>query len=230
MKKYAAEFIGTLVLVLFGCGSAVAANTLLYGNSFVEIPLAFSTLAIALAFGLVIVAMAYSIGNISGCHINPAVSFAMLIAGRMSFRDFVFYVAAQLAGALAGSGILCAIMGSKSLLGANGYGSASAIGISAAQAFLLEAILTFVFVITILGVTSKPEFGGIAGLVIGLTLTLVHIFGVPFTGTSVPQFLREEKLCSSSGSLSWHRLSARHSQQSFSDFSLKKKRKTPERI
>lgn len=185
MKKYIAEFIGTLVLVLFGCGSAVAANLLLYNNVSVDVPLAFSTLAISFAFGLVIVAMAYSVGNISGCHINPAVSLAMLINGRMTLKDFIFYVAAQLLGALAGSGILCTICGSNAMLGTNGYGSVSALGSSAAQAFILEAVLTFVFVFTILGVTSKKEFSSVAGLVIGLTLTLVHIFGVPFTGTSV---------------------------------------------
>ncbi|MGI6069680.1 MAG: MIP family channel protein [Blautia sp.] len=184
MKKYVAEFIGTAVLVIFGCGSAVAANTLL-GNGGEPIPLAFSTLLIAFAFGLSIVAMAYSIGNVSGCHINPAVSFGMLVAGKMEVKDFIGYVVAQFLGGLAGAGILSAFMGSTASLGQNGYGDASALGTSCGIAFLVEVVLTFVFVLLILGVTSKPEFSNIAGLVIGLTLTLIHILGIPFTGTSV---------------------------------------------
>lgn len=184
MKKYIAEFIGTLVLVVFGCGSAVAANTLL-GNAGEGIPLAFSTLLIAFAFGLVIVAMAYSIGNISGCHINPAVSLGMLVAGRMQFKEFIGYIISQFLGGIAGAGILVFLFGSSEALGQNGFGAASALGINAGQAFVIEVILTFVFVIAILGVTSKTENTAAAGLVIGLTLTLVHILGIPFTGTSV---------------------------------------------
>lgn len=184
MKKYIAEFIGTAVLVIFGCGSAVAANTLL-GNSSAPIPLAFSTLLIAFAFGLSIVAMAYSIGNISGCHINPAVSVAMLVSGKMGIKDFIGYIIAQFAGATAGAGILSYFFGSNASLGQNGYGAASALGIGLGQALVVEAILTFVFIITILGVTSKGDFNSVTGLVIGLTLTLVHILGIPFTGTSV---------------------------------------------
>lgn len=184
MKKLIAEFIGTMVLVIFGCGSAVAANTLLGGVN-VGIPLAFSTLLIAFAFGLTIVAMAYSIGNVSGCHINPAVSLSMLISGRMSGKDFIGYIIAQFLGGIAGAGILVALFGSNQALGQNGFGAASALGIDMWQALLIEVILTFVFVIAILGVTSKVENNAVVGLVIGLTLTLVHILGIPFTGTSV---------------------------------------------
>ena len=184
MKKYIAEFIGTTVLVTFGCGSAVAANTLL-GNSGQTVPLAFSTLLIAFAFGLSIVAMAYSIGNVSGCHINPAVSFGMLVAGKMTVKDFIGYIVAQFLGGIAGAGLLCAFFGSNASLGQNGYGELSALGISAPIAFLVEVVLTFVFVLLILGVTSKPGFSSVAGLTIGLTLTLIHILGIPFTGTSV---------------------------------------------
>jgi aquaporin Z len=184
MKKYIAEFIGTMVLVIFGCGSAVAANTLI-GNLGVKVPLAFSTLLIAFAFGLSIVAMAYSIGNISGCHINPAVSLGMFLSHRMEASDFIGYLIAQFAGGIAGAGILATIFGSNKSLGANGFGTASALGIGMWQAILVEIILTFVFVIAVLGVTSKVQNNSVAGLVIGLTLTLVHIFGVPFTGTSV---------------------------------------------
>lgn len=184
MKKLIAEFIGTLVLVVFGCGSAVAANTLLGGVD-VGVPLAFSTLLIAFAFGLSIVAMAYSIGNISGCHINPAVSLSMLIAGRMHVKEFFGYIAAQFLGGIAGAGILTVLFGSNQSLGQNGFGAASALGIGMWQALLVEVILTFVFVIAILGVTSRVENNAVVGLVIGLTLTLVHILGIPFTGTSV---------------------------------------------
>lgn len=184
VQKVLAEFIGTAVLVVFGCGSAVAANTLL-GDAGQTVPLAFSTLLIAFAFGLSIVAMAYSIGNVSGCHINPAVSVSMLLSGRMKVADFVAYVLAQFAGGLAGAWGLAFLFGSTAALGANGFGSASALGIGMYQAFAVETVLTFVFTLTILGVTSKAENASTAGLVIGLTLTLIHILGIPFTGTSV---------------------------------------------
>ena len=173
IKKYLAEFIGTCVLVLFACGTAVV-----LGCSTAD-PNA-SYFMTALAFGLVIVAMAYSIGNVSGCHINPAVSIAMLISKKMSLKDFIGYVIAQFAGAIAGSAILMAIVGKENGLGQNGLFEGK-IGVS----FLIEVILTFVFVIAILGVTSKAENSRVAGIVIGLTLTLVHIFGIHFTGTSV---------------------------------------------
>lgn len=184
MKKYVAEAIGTAVLVIFGCGSAVAANTLL-ADLGMAIPLAFSTLLIAFAFGLVIVAMAYSIGNISGCHINPAVTLGVIISKRMEVKEGIMYIISQCIGAVLGAGILAAMLGSTAALGTNGFGEASALGTGMAQAFLVEVVLTFVFVIAVIGVTSKVEHGSVAGLVIGLTLTLVHILGVPFTGTSV---------------------------------------------
>ncbi len=186
MKKCIAEFIGTMVLVVFGCGSAVAANTLI-SNADIDggIPLALSTLLIAFAFGLVIVAMAYSIGNISGCHINPAVSTAMVVSGKMPVNEYIGYLVSQVVGAIAGAGILVYIFGSNQSLGTNGFGNYSALGINVGQAFVVEVLLTFVFVIAILGVTSKMENSSVAGLVIGLTLTLVHILGIPFTGTSV---------------------------------------------
>ncbi|MEG0980993.1 MAG: MIP family channel protein [Erysipelotrichaceae bacterium] len=184
MKKYLAEMIGTAVLVSFGCGSAVAANTLVAMNGG-SVPLALTTLLIAFAFGLSIVAMAYSIGNISGCHINPAVSFAMLISGKLSVKDFFAYVVAQCIGAIAGAALLVFMFGSNASLGTNGYGELSALGTDMMQAFVIEVVLTFTFVLTILGVTSKSENASTTGLVIGLTLTLIHILGIPFTGTSV---------------------------------------------
>ena len=183
-RKYIAEFVGTCVLVLFGCGSAVAANAL-YTVQGLSVPLAFTTLTISVAFGLCIVAMAYSIGNVSGCHINPAVSLGCFVAGRMTVKDLIGYIAAQFLGGLAGAFLLSIILGSKVSLGQNGYGDSSALGINGGIAILVEVVLTFVFVMVILCVTSKPEYSSVAGLVIGLTLTLIHIFGIPFTGTSV---------------------------------------------
>lgn len=172
IKKYIAEFIGTFVLVLFACGTAaVVGCSAAFGTGY---------LLTALAFGLVIVAMAYSIGNISGCHINPAVSIAMLVSGKMTVKDFIGYVIAQFAGATAGAAVLMAIVGKKSGLGANAIYDDN-IWLS----LLIEVILTFVFVIAILGVTSKESNGAVAGIVIGLSLTLVHILGISFTGTSV---------------------------------------------
>jgi aquaporin Z len=172
IKKYIAEFIGTFVLVLFACGTAVAVGCNAQAGS--------GYLLTALAFGLVIVAMAYSIGNISGCHINPAVSIAMLVSGKLSVKDFIGYVVAQVAGAIAGAAMLLPIFGADCGFGANALFEGN-VGLS----ILIEVILTFVFVIAILGVTSKSENGAVAGLVIGLTLTLVHILGIALTGTSV---------------------------------------------
>lgn len=184
MRKYIAEFIGTAMIVIFGCGSAVAANALMSAMG-MGIPVAFTTLLIAFAFGLSIVALAYSIGNVSGCHVNPAVSFAMLISGRMSVKDFFGYIIGQFAGGIAGAALLSVILGGRIALGANGYAEASTLGITMWIALLVEVVLTYIFVSTVLGVTDKTENSSVAGLVIGLALTLVHIFGIPFTGTSV---------------------------------------------
>lgn len=169
-KKYLAEFIGTFVLVLFACGTAAALGC--------DQPAGY--LATAISFGLVIVAMAYSIGGVSGCHVNPAVSLAMLISKKMSVADFIGYVVAQFAGATAGAAVLRWLFGGESSLGANGLYDGNIV-----MSLVIECILTFVFVLAILGVTSKTENGSVAGLVIGLSLTLVHLLGIHFTGTSV---------------------------------------------
>ena len=171
LRKFLAEFIGTATLVLFGCGTAVVT-----GCAVGEV----SYLLTALAFGLVIVAMAYSIGNVSGCHINPAVSLAMLISKRMNVKDFLLYLGAQLSGGIVGAVVLLILVGSDDGLGANGLYDGNIL-----KSLLIEVILTFVFVIAILGVTNYTSNSSVAGLVIGLTLTLVHIFGIYFTGTSV---------------------------------------------
>ena len=176
MKKYLAEFIGTFILVFMGCGSAM----------FLGCDAAGGHLAVALAFGLSIVAAAYVIGDVSGCHINPAVSLAMLINKKLGALEFVGYVVAQLVGAVAGAGLLKILTGLgitdlTGALGSNGVASAGGIG----GALIIEIILTFIFIFTILGVTSSKNNGSVAGIVIGLTLTFVHIVGIPLTGTSV---------------------------------------------
>ena len=173
LKKCIAECIGTFVLVFFGCGTAVAVKC-----SGVSPDAAY--LMTALAFGLVIVAMAYSIGNISGCHINPAVSLAMLVSKKMTAKEFWSYVGSQFIGGIVGGLFLTMFFDKNTGLGTNGV---YADNIWAT--LLIEIILTFVFIIAILGVTSKISNGSVAGIVIGLTLTLVHIFGIYFTGTSV---------------------------------------------
>ena len=179
MKKYVCEFIGTAVLVLFGCGSAAIAGGVL------------GTVGIALAFGLSVVAMSYVIGNISGCHVNPAVSLAMLINKKMDAKDFICYVIAQILGAIAGIAILYTIMINSGLeidvqgLGANGFDTASSVNLSMIGAIITEVVLTFVFIFTVLGVTSDEKKSSVTGIVIGLALALVHIVGIPLTGTSV---------------------------------------------
>lgn len=170
LRKYVAEFIGTFVLVFFACGTAVMVGC--------DTPAGY--LSTALAFGLVIVAMAYSIGNVSGCHINPAVSIAMLVSGKLSVADFFGYIVAQFAGATAGAAALMAFIGKDKGLGTNALFEGDI-----AKSLAIEVILTFVFVIAILGVTSKVKNSSVAGIVIGLSLTLVHILGISFTGTSV---------------------------------------------
>ena len=178
MKKYISEFIGTLVLVVMGCGTAMLTGCIGTGYALT-----------ALAFGLVIVGMAYCVGNISGCHINPAVSLGVLISGGMSVKDFIAYVIAQCAGAFAGAGILYAIfdLGKVTdMTGGFGSNGLAGVGDNAVAGLLVEVVLTFIFVLTILGVTSKKAgHGSFAGVVIGLTLTLVHILGIGLTGTSV---------------------------------------------
>ncbi len=181
MKKLIAEFIGTAVLVTLGCGTAMLVGCdAVNGGGYI---------LTALAFGLVIVGMAYCVGNISGCHINPAVSLGVLMSGGMSTKDFAGYVVSQCLGALAGAGILAAIFGLGGVTDmTGGFGSNGLAGVNGSiiAGLLVEIVLTFIFVMTILGVTSKKAgHGSFGGLIIGLTLTLVHILGIGLTGTSV---------------------------------------------
>lgn len=173
MQKFVAEFIGTLTLVLFGCGAAV-----LGGDNVGQ-------LGIALAFGFAIVAMAYGIGSISGCHVNPAVSLGAFIAGRMSAREMLVYWVAQFLGALVGAGILAAIAGMAGGLGQNGWGPGYNGEFSMQAALIFEVVMTAIFVIVILGSTSVEAPAGFAGLAIGITLAVIHIVGIQVTGVSV---------------------------------------------
>ena len=181
MKKYLAECIGACTLVTLGCGTAMLVGCdAAAGGGYI---------LTALAFGLSIVAMAYSIGNISGCHINPAVSLGVLLSGGMKLKEFFGYVIAQCVGALAGSGLLALIFslgGVKDMTGGFGANGLAGVNNNAVAGLLVEIVLTFIFVICILGVTSKKQkHGSFGGLVIGLTLTGVHILGIGLTGTSV---------------------------------------------
>jgi aquaporin Z len=184
MKKPIAEFIGTFTLVLFGCGAAIIGGM---GTGATAI----DVLGIALAFGLAIVAMAYGIGPVSGCHVNPAVSFGALLAGRMSVADFIAYVIAQVLGAIAGAAVLYLILSGKAegwkvgALGQNGWGAGYLGQYSMVSAFVFEAVATFLFLVCILGATQKGAPAHLAGLAIGLTLTAIHIVGINVTGVSV---------------------------------------------
>jgi len=175
-KKYPAEFIGTFVLTFMGCGSAIFLGADTGGGH----------LAVAFAFGLSIVAMAYAIGGVSGCHINPAVSFSMLLDKRLSVTEFIGYVVSQVLGAVVAAALLAMLVsfGISDMtggLGTNGLPMAGGVG----AALIIEVVLTFIFILTILCVTANEKMASVAGIVIGLTLTFVHIVGIPLTGTSV---------------------------------------------
>jgi aquaporin Z len=180
VKKYVAELIGTFVLVFMGCGSAVLAGRY---TGFV---------GVSLAFGLSVLAMAYAIGGISGCHINPAVSIAMLIAGKMKAKDTVIYVVMQCIGGIIGAAVLYVIalgMPGYTLttggLGQNGYDAQSPLGFSMRSGFIAEVVLTFIFLLVIFGSTSDRAPKGFAGIPIGLSLVLIHLVSIPITNTSV---------------------------------------------
>lgn len=183
IRKFISEFVGTMLLVIFGCGTAVAVNKYVTGIYGIALP--FTMLLIAFAFGLILMALVYTIGRVSGAHVNPAVSIAALIDGRITVFDCVYYVAAQILGGITGAAILTWIFAANTDLGANGYETLSALNnvTTLPVALVVETILTFVFVLVVLSATKKENCN--SGLVIGLTLTLVHIMGIPFTGTSV---------------------------------------------
>ncbi len=183
MKKPIAEFLGTFTLVFLGCGAAVIAGM---GTGATAI----DVLGIAFAFGLAIVAMAYGIGPISGCHVNPAVSFGMFVADRMTMSDLIAYVIAQVLGAIAGAIVLYIILSGKSAgwtggLGQNGWGAGYLGQYNLLSALIFEVVATFLFLVCILGVTQKGSPAQFAGLAIGLTLVAIHIVGINVTGVSV---------------------------------------------
>jgi aquaporin Z len=182
MKKLTAEFIGTLWLVLGGCGSAVLAA------AYPELGIGF--VGVALAFGLTVLTMAYAIGHISGCHLNPAVSVGLWIGGRFDKKDLLPYIGAQVLGGIAGAGILYIIASGKpgfelGGFASNGYGEHSPGGYSMLSALVTEVVMTFMFLIIILGATHSKAPKGLAGLAIGLGLTLIHLISIPVTNTSV---------------------------------------------
>ena len=186
MQKPIAEFIGVFTLVFFGCGAAVIGGM---GAG----PTAINVLGIAFAFGLALIAMAYGIGPISGCHINPAVSFGAFVAKRMSLNDLIAYVVAQIVGAIVAALILALILSGKASgwdggLGQNGWGAGYLGEYSALSAFVFEVVATFLFLVCILGVTHEdtpPHISGVAGIAIGLTLVVIHIAGINVDGVSV---------------------------------------------
>lgn len=178
MKKYAAEMLGTMFLVLMGCGSAVFAGS------------AVGTLGIAFAFGLTVLVMAYAIGPVSGCHINPAVTIGVFVNGGISKKDAGMYILFQFIGAFIGAFILYLMASnffsvSVASMGQNGYGAASSGGYSMGVGFVAEVIFTALFIMVILGATSPNANGKFAGIAIGLALVLIHIVCIPITGTSV---------------------------------------------
>ena len=182
MKKLLAEFIGTLWLVLGGCGSAVLAA------GFPELGIGF--VGVSMAFGLTVLTMVYAIGHISGCHLNPAVSVGLWIGGRFEMKDMVPYIAAQVLGGMAGASILYLIASGQpgfelGSFAANGYGEHSPGGYGMMAALICEIVMTFMFLIVILGATHKKAPQGFAGLAIGLALTLIHLISIPVTNTSV---------------------------------------------
>lgn len=181
MKKYLAEMIGTMVLVVMGCGSAIFA-----GNAADVVGQGVGTLGVAMAFGLAVVAMAYTIGGVSGCHINPAITLGVLLSGRMKGKDAALYMLFQVVGAIVGSALLYLLVSNGAHNGPTQTGSNSFAEGSMIQAFIAEALFTFIFVLVVLGTTDeKKGAGNLAGLAIGLTLVLIHIVCIPITGTSV---------------------------------------------
>jgi aquaporin Z len=187
-RSLGAEFLGTAVLVFFGVGTA----TLSFGYKVAGTSTSSGVIATALAFGLVLAVLVYAIGPISGCHVNPAVTIGFLFSRRISLADAVGYWIAQVAGGIVGAGALYGIFhwarGYSTTtvgLGTDGYGSHSIIGLNGDGAFVAEIVLTFIFVFAILAVTRRAANAAVAGLVIGLSLTLVHIIGIPLDGTSV---------------------------------------------
>ena len=179
-RKYAAELVGTFVLVFIGCGSATLAGKYI------------GFVGIAFAFGLSVLVMVYAIGGISGCHINPAISISFFASGKMKLKDTVIFVVVQCVGAVIAAGVIYSVaVGNPAYslavngLGQNGYGAASPGGFSMTSGFIAEVVLTFIFLLVIYGSTSERAPKGFAGISIGLSLVMIHLVWIPITGTSV---------------------------------------------
>lgn len=179
-KKYFVELIGTMVLVLIGCGSAAIAGS------------SIGYTGISFAFGIAVLSMVYAIGGISGCHINPAITISMFVARKIGAKDAALYIVFQCIGAIIGAGVLYAILIGSPVynvavtgLGQNGYGAASPAGYTMLSALIAEIVLTFIFVLVVHGSTHERAPKGFAGLSIGLALVMIHLIGIPITGTSV---------------------------------------------
>lgn len=183
IRKFISELVGTMLLVILGCGTMVAANN--YVTQITGAALPFTMLLIAVAFGLALMAITYAVGKVSGAHVNPAVSVASLIDGRISIIECVYYIGAQVIGGIFGALALTWIFGEFTSLGANGYDTLSALSkVTTMQVAIgIEVLLTFVFVLVVLVATKKEN--PVAGIVVGLTYTMVHLMGIPFTGASV---------------------------------------------
>lgn len=181
MRKYISEFIGTFLLVFMGCGAVVSSNALFSAQGF--LPASFGMVVVAAAFGVILAALTYAFERVSGAHLNPAVSFAMLIRKELSAKDFAGYIIGQFAGGIAGAGLLTVLLGGNTSLGANGYGTLSTFGITLWLALLVEVVATFFFVYIVLSVKDRErETGG--ALMSGIALAAVYLFSVPFTGGS----------------------------------------------
>jgi aquaporin Z len=188
VRKLVAEFLGTALLVIFAVGVA----TLSFGFKLTGTSISAGVLTTAMAFGLTVLALAYTIGPISGCHVNPAVTMGFLVSGRMKLDEAIGYWVAQFLGGIAGALVLWGMLSTSPVysrssvgLGTDGYHQNSIIGINVGGALLAEVVLTFLFVFVVLGATSRLGSPGFAGLAIGLALTVVHLIGIPLTGTSV---------------------------------------------
>lgn len=182
MRKYTAEFIGTALLVFFGCGTAVAATALL--GAMGMLAAAFCTLTVAVSFGLAVTVLTVAFGKISGGHLNPAISLALWVSGRMSVKDCIFYMIAQFLGGIGGAALLMVLVGGRTSLAANGYDSLSTFGCAMWAVALIEVLITFTLIWTVLAVREGKEFKPVQAVYTGLAMTVVYLFAYPFTGAS----------------------------------------------
>ena len=183
VKKFVAEFVGTAIMIFTGIAVAISVNTMLSANS-VGVPMGFSVTVTALAFGLGITAMYYCFGLISGANLNPAVSFGLMLSGKLSPVDFAVYAVAQIGGGIAGAGLVAAVMGTRETLFSSGYENMSTFGLEMWQAVIVDVVMTFALVTVYLNVSGKDDMKNPAGIIFGLTFAVVYLVEIPFTGGS----------------------------------------------